>query len=197
MCPKQILIKSASKNFTELFVSELKNIPSIRFVYHKINGLYTVAIKCSGYYEIFSNTHSSSFYGSYIYLYTSVSLLLSELIMSFYEKTLIKRFLNLNYFYFQDEEQSQIANIASSLLDSSSPLELSKNLYLKRKEKLLSYLLENFRSRNYINIEAFTNFSTPNYMYDVEETIDRAVELFLSNISYIELIQFILENWLV
>ncbi len=197
MCPKQILIKSASKNFTELFVSELKNIPSIRFVYHKINGLYTVAIKCSRYYENFSNTHSSSFYGSYIYLYTSVSLLLSELIMSFYEKTLIKRFLSLNYFYFQDEEQSQIANIASSLLDSSSPLELSKNLYLKRKEKLLSYLLENFRSRNYINIEAFTNFSTPNYMYDVEETIDRAVELFLSNVSYIELIQFILENWLV
>lgn len=197
MCPKQILIKSDSKNFTELFVNELKNIPSVRFICHKINGFYTVTIKCSSYYKNFSNTYPSSFYGNYIYLYTSTSLLLSELIMSFYEKTLIKRFLSLNYFYFQNEEQSQIFNIASSLLDPCSPIELSKNLYSKRKEKLLSYLLENFRNRNYINIEAFTNFSVPNYMCDIEETIDRAVELFLSNISYIELIQFILENWLV
>lgn len=197
MYPKQIIIKSMSKPFVTLLKNELDDIPSIRFNYHKINGEYTISIKCCGYYKKFFNTYQSSFYGNYVYLYTSISLLLSKLIISFYEKTLVKRFINLNYFYFKTHEQNQILNIATYILDSNAPIELSKNLYVKRKEKLLSALLENFRNKNHINIDAFINFSAYEYSYEIECIVDKCVELFLSNVNYLELIEFILENWFI
>ncbi len=197
MYPKQIIIKSMSKPFMTLLKNELYDIPSIRFNYHKMNGEYILSIKCCGYYKKFFNTYPSSFYGNYVYLYTSISLLLSKLIISFYEKTLVKRFINLNYFYFKSYEQNQILNIGTYILDPNAPIELSKNLYIKRKEKLLSSLLENFRNKNYINIDAFINFSADEYLCEIESIVDKCVELFLSNLNYLELIEFLLENWFI
>lgn len=197
MFPKQIIIKSRSKNFSHLLKDELNAIPSIRYIHHKANGFYTTSIKCANYYKKINCTNDTSFYGSYIYLYTNVSLILSDIFMKHYERYLITRFIKMNYFYFTNEEQKQIFNISSSLLDPSSPIERNGNLYLSRKEILLNYLLENFRNKNHINVESFFNFSVPNYTRKVEDIIDTAVEIYSYDINYIELIKYILENWLI
>lgn len=196
MCPKQILIQSMSKNIINILNDELSHIPSIRFNYHKFNGIYTISIKCANYYQDFSNVASESFYGSYIYLYTNISLLLSAIIISYYESTIIKRIIKLNYFYFDIKEQNQIKNIAMSILDPDFPVEINRNLYMYRKETLLNSLLKNFRKANHINIESFVNFLSEPYMLELESTVDKAVELYLSDISYIELIKLILEGWI-
>lgn len=196
MCPKQIIIQSLSNDFLNILNEELLHLPSIRYNYWKANGLYTISIKCANYYQHFNKSSSDSFYGSYIYLYTSISLLISSLVITFFEKTLIKRFLNLYYFYFSDDDQIQIKNIASSILDPNFPIEINQTLYLFRKEAILNSLLKNFRKRNYINIDSFVNFSLESYMSEIESAVDKAVELHLANISYVELIQLLLDNLL-
>ena len=196
MNPKQILIQSISKNFLNLLNEELSHIPSIRYNYYKANGIYTISIKCANYYQRFSDITSESFYGSYIYLYTNLSLLLSALILSYYERNLIRRAIRLNYFYFENKEQEQIKNIASSILDPDFPIDINKNLYMYRKETILNALLKNFRKCNHINVEAFVNFSLTPYLLEIENTVDKSVELYLSDMSYMELIRLILNGWL-
>ena len=122
--------------------------------------------------------------------------MLSDLILNYYEEILIQRILKLNYFYFTKQEQSQITNIVSAFLDPNFPLKSNKDLYLYRKEILLNLLLKNFRKHNYIHIESFVNFMMPSYFLELEYVVDSAVEIFLSDIGYLDLIQFILQNWL-
>ncbi len=196
MFPKQILIKSTSKNFLNLLDKELKQLPSIRYFYRKINDYYTIVIKCGNYYEKINSVVSTSFYGSYIYLYTNISLLLSTLILNYYEQKLVHRILKTNYFYFTDADQKQIFNIASSFLDPQFPLKANEDLFLYRKQSLLNLLLRNFRNHNYINIESFVNFSVTPYYCELENIVDSSVELYVSDIGYLDLIQFILKNWL-
>ena len=197
MCPKQILIKSTSNIFLDILNNELKKIPSIRFFYYKANDIYTIVIKCSNYYNRFVHTDCASFYGSYIYLYTNISLLLSSLLIEHYESKLLRRAIKSNYFYFDNTKQTHIANITTSILDPNFPFEANRKLYLYRKEILLKLLLKNFRNKNYINVDAFINFSSEPYKAEVEAAVDKAVELYLLDINYTDLIKFILQNWLI
>lgn len=194
MCPKSFCIKTSSKEFIDLLDNQLSVIPSVRYIKKKINGEYSIIIKCFNYYNKFNNMTTYSFYGSYIYLYTNLSLLLSELFISFYEKILIKRIISMHYFYFSDLEQKQILNISLIMLDPEFNIPLNDNMYLYRKEKILNNLLINFRKQNYLNADAFVNFSIPYYIEDLEAIVDQAVQLYLTDKQYVNLIKLILQS---
>lgn len=196
MQPKLLCVRSMSKQFIDLFENELKNFKSIRYIRKKINGIYTIIIKCSNYYSKYTQNSQKSFYGSYIYLYTNISIILSELIISYYETLLSQRLIRAQYFYFNLKEREQILNITKSMLDPSFPLTSNKELYLKRKEKLLCTLLKHFRKTNRLEIDAFINFSSNLYTLLLEDTINTSVDLFLLDKKYFDLITFILHNLL-
>jgi hypothetical protein len=196
MQPKSLCVRSMSEKFIDVFEEELKKINSIRYVRRKINGLHTVIIKCSNYYNAFTNENQKSFYGSYIYLYTNISIILSELIISFYETLLSERLIRAQYFYFNSKDREQILNITKSMLDPTFPLTSNKNMYLDRKEKLLCGLLKHFRKTNRLEIDAFVNFASGLYTVELEETINTSVDLFLLDKNYYDIITFILQNLL-
>ena len=79
--PKSIIIKSNTSKLIEQLVNELSQYPNIRFFKRKINGEETLVIKCFNYYNNLAKENYKNFYGNYIYLYTCVSLLLSDLIL--------------------------------------------------------------------------------------------------------------------
>lgn len=194
MKPKSIIIKSNTKQIIKQLVDELSLYPNIRFFSKKINGEYTVVIKCFNYYNMLSIENEKNFYGNYIYLYTCLSLILSDLIISNYEGILVNRILRYNYFYFGKLKLKRILNIVNLILNPDSPLENSHEFLLFRKQIILSVLLKNFRKTNYIHIDSFINFSLNQYYEFLEEIVYDIIQLFLSNLVSIEHLNFVIKN---
>lgn len=192
--PKSIIIKSNTHNIIEQLVNELYQYPNIRFFKRRINGEETLVIKCFNYYNNLAIENQKNFYGNYIYLYTCLSLLISDLIIETYENTLVKRILNYNYFYFGKPIQNKVLNIINLILDSNSPIENSKEFFLYRKQIILSKLLHNFRKTNYLHLDSFMNFSLASYTEFLEEVIDTIIQLFLSNSTSLEYLNFVIKN---
>ena len=101
MHPKSIIIKTLNNCLYQKLVNELYRYPSIRFIHKKINGEHTIVVKCFNYYDKNKIENANNFYGNYIYLYTCLSLILTDLIISNYENIFINRILQYNYFYFK------------------------------------------------------------------------------------------------
>ena len=159
MQPKSIIIKSNTINLIKQLVNELSAYPSIRFFCKKINGEKTIIIKCFNYYDASKKENSKNFYGNYVYLYTCISLILTDLIILNYENIFINRILHFNYFYYDKSKLKKIFNIINLILNPNSPLENSQELLLYRKQIILAELLKNFHRKNYIQIDGFINFS--------------------------------------
>lgn len=198
---KKIIIKTLNKQLNTDFCKLLSNYPKIRFFNKKINGVFITVIKCHNYYSslyLFSNLKendiSKNIYGNYIYLYTNISLILSELIINYFEKIIVSRLIDTYYFYFSNSEIKKIKNISSILLDPNFPSDNSRKLYLYKKELILNKLLLNFRKQNYLTIEAFVNFSLDNYYFFLDDIIEKAAHIYFSNSNHSDLINFILNN---
>ena len=173
MQPKFIIIKIHSKTFYKLLVSELINYKKIKYFCKKINGVYTVVLKCQNYYDNILNNSITNIYLSYIYLYTSISLILSELIIKYYEQKFTRQILASKYAYLSSYEISKISNITHAILDSNYPTIESKKLYLYRKDLILNKLLLNFRNQNYIYIDFFAYFKLNDYHEHLENIIEK------------------------
>ena len=175
-------------------VAELSEYPNIRFLFRKINGENTLVIKCYNYYDKFAKESKKNFYGNYIYLYTCISLLLADLIISNYEWLLVNRILRYNYFYFGKDKLKKISNIISLILNPNSPLENAGEFLLYRKQIILSKILKNFRKTNFLHIDSFINFSLKEYEEFLEEVIYDTIRLYLSNLVSIEHLNFVIKN---
>ena len=194
MKPKSIIIKSNTSNLITQLKKELTSYPSIRFINKKINGESTIVIKCFNYYNSSKKENDKNFYGNYIYLYTCISLILTDLIIINYENIFLNRILHFNYFYFEKSKLKKIFNIANLILSPNSPLENSHELLLYRKQIILSELLKHFHKKNYIQIDGFINFSLSNYNNFLEEVIDIIIQLSISNIISIDHLNFVIKN---
>lgn len=174
MQPKFIIIKIHSKNFYNMIVSELTNYNKIKFFSKKINGIYTIVIKCQHYYKmLLKNKYKNNIYLSYIYLYTSISMILSELIIRYFESSITHQILYSRYWYLPSYEISKVSNILHAVLDSNFPSIESKKLYLYRKDLILNKLLLNFRNRNYIYADYFAYFKLTDYYNHLENIIEK------------------------
>lgn len=173
MQPKFIILKIQSKTFYKLLVRELTNYNRIKFFGRKINGTYTVVLKCQGFYDAILDTSISNIYLSYIYLYTSISLILSDLIIKYYEQKITRQILYSKYSYLSPYEMSKISNITHAVLDSNYPSIDSKKLYLYRKDLILTKLLSNFRNQNYIYTDFFAYFKLNDYHEHLENVIQK------------------------
>lgn len=192
MSPKCIVIKSQTEDFYYALIYKLKDFKNIRFFYRKTNGFYTIVIKCHNYYCQDSLLDESKFYGSYIFLYSIVSIILSELLIIYHEDIISKRIIfnkkrrNFNY--------KKLSSISALLLDEHSPLEFSKTLYRKRKKHLINTLLQNFRKRNFIFTDNFIDFCAKDYLKELESTIDASIEILQNKPLYDYMMSFVFTN---
>lgn len=181
MTAKSIIIKTHSKELYKLLISKLISVKSIKFFSKKINNVYACVIKCNNYYSRVNFAVQESFYRNYIFLYSTLSLILSEILIEYFEQYIAKRFINSQYFYFPKNTLTQLTNLSSLVLSEYSTDYSVNELYLVRKEILLRELLNNFQKRNYLLLESFINFSSPNYHEILEYILSTSIELILSN----------------
>lgn len=204
MSSKCIIIKSQSKDFFNALIYKIKEIKNIRFFTFHINGFYTLVIKCHNYYNSNSVLDDSKLYGSYIFLYSLVSIILSELFLSYYEHIVSTRIISakckINKKHrdlrsFTDSKSeldfNKLSSISSLLLDENSPLEFSNVLYKKRKSLLLDSILKNFRNKNYIYADYFIDFNSPNYIKELDKIINTSIEILGNKPLYNYVMQFI------
>lgn len=117
---------------------------------------------------------------------------LSELILAQWEKQLLNDIIRENYYYFNEEERNTIYSYALGYVNHCDPGFTEGSLYqIKRKSKILQKMLEFFRNNNDINIEGFIRFRLKDYITELQEAADRAVDDFLMEREYKEFIQLL------
>lgn len=189
MNPRAILIKSQNKEFIHTLLFKLKEMKQIRFFHFKCNGFYTITIQCYNYYDRELIFHENQLYGNYIFLYSILSILLSDLLLLHYEHRITHRMLHLKDF--TPKELSKLSSISALLLDEESPFEFSKVLYTKRKQIVLTTLLHHFRKHNYIFVDHFLDFNAGDYKTELSKIIEASLEILKDNALYHYMMRFI------
>jgi len=99
--------------------------------------------------------------------YDKISSILTDTIIYFYQRKLLKRILEYNYFYFNSLEKKKIIEFAMSFIESDIITEES------------------------IVLEGFVNFRLSNYMKNLDYIIDIAVNKFITDKEYLEFVNML------
>lgn len=115
-----------------------------------------------------------------------LSEILSKCILKFYEKNIVKRIINRDFFYFNDEEKKYIINNCDELLTTNETEE-----YYIRKTKIQECLIEYIEDNKFFILDGFVNFRLFEYTYLIEEIVDVAVNKFIIDREYKEFIKLL------
>lgn len=115
-----------------------------------------------------------------------VSEILSNCIIKFYENNIVKRLINRDYFYFENNEKNIIYENCIEILNSIE----TKDFYL-RKEKIFSALLEYISGNKYFILDGFVNFRLFEYISLLGEALDMAVNKYIIDKEYKEFVELL------
>lgn len=119
-----------------------------------------------------------------------ISNILTECIIKFYEKNIIKRIINTDFCYFDSMEKSIIYENCLEVLD----LKDTKD-FMNRKEKIFSCLYEYINENKFFILDGFVNFRLFEYTSLLGECVDMAVNKFIIDKEYKEFIA-LLQNYI-
>lgn len=124
--------------------------------------------------------------GDNIYeFYNSLSDLLTNTIIEFYEKKILNYLFNINYFYFSFEDKQIILNDCF--------INLSNIYNLERKQLLFVPLLKYIITSKSLVLDGFVNFRLSDYNNFLEDLIDENINSFLINKEYSAFISLLKE----
>lgn len=120
-----------------------------------------------------------------------ISYALADHIIRQYEEKLLSRIINSNYCYFTNGEKKEILQFALRSIHNEEKNFL-KELYGKRRRNLIVHkLMEYLESSSSIILDGFVNFRLKDYVKDLEELVDKAVDDFLMDREYKEFIRLL------
>ncbi len=117
--------------------------------------------------------------------YKSFSFHMSNLIIYFYESTLIKKILKRNYFYFSDFELESILKNCKLILENEDSNHKNDLIYLS----VFDYVTNN----SYMNLDGFVQFRLKDYLEVLDYVVDLAVNNFIINREYLKFIELLQE----
>ena len=117
---------------------------------------------------------------------------LSDIIINHWEPKLLKRIIKENYFYFNKVEQKRIYEFAQDILNFNVLSGKRDVLYqIKRKAFILHKIKEYLLNNNVIILDGFVNFRLKEYMDQLEESVDKAIDEYLMDKEYREFIKLL------
>jgi len=169
--------------------NELKQLENkINYTINEVNRDGSTSIICSikdG--KFFSDKSSNSFKT----LKMVVSNALGNYIISQYEDKLIARIINSNYCYFNSAEKKEILAKALDIISNEDKKLYSSLFQIRRRNIIIRKLKDYFDNSNSLILEGFINFRLKEYMKDLEEIVDKAVDDFLMEREYREFIRLL------
>lgn len=172
---KSYCIKTNNLQILDYLQEKFSNIPLSDIYYSKNN------------FRIYSNIIIHYKGTNSIGFINSLSDILTECILNFYEASIISRLINYNYFYFEQFEKNLIKQICLDTIKSDY------NSYENGKEyiwiSVFNYLLEP-NIKNFI-IEGFVNFRIADYFSYLDTIVDLAVNKYIIDKEYNDFINLL------
>lgn len=125
------------------------------------------------------------------YFLGEVSNIISDLIITFYEKKLISRLININYFYFLDYEKKDIINICQDIIASKEFNYNNCEMAICKKDSVKQAIFNYLMSNHSIVLEGFINFRLNDYLSILDYIVDSAVNKFIVEREYDQLIKLL------
>lgn len=124
-------------------------------------------------------------------LILSISNGLADYIIKEYEEKLILRIINSNYCYFNSIEKKEILRLALLIIKNDDKNFLNSLFQIRRRNIIIKKLVDYFESSNKVILDGFVNFRLKDYIKDLEEIVDKAVDEFLTEREYKEFIRLL------
>lgn len=116
----------------------------------------------------------------------------SDLILSNWERALLLDIVRQNYYYFTADEQHMIFQIALSQLNHGGETNDETFVeYLSRKSLILQKLLDYLQSNDRLIIEGFIKFRLKDYLQELYSVADKAVDDYMLEKEYKEFIKLL------
>ncbi len=128
---------------------------------------------------------------SYKILKTYISNALADYIIRQYEERLITRIINSNFCYFNAAEKREILTRALNVIRNEDKTFINSLFQIRRRNVIVRRLMDYFDNSNSIILDGFVNFRLKDYIKDLEEVVDKAVDDFLMDREYREFIRLL------
>ncbi|HYE84055.1 MAG TPA: putative sporulation protein YtxC [Clostridia bacterium] len=116
---------------------------------------------------------------------------LTEVIIEHYEMRLLRKIAKANFFYLNDRERASVMDNACKLLRDERQPQPEGFYRATRRNRIMRSILEYLDAENEFNIEGFINFRLNLYINELNETIERALEIFVAEREYNEFIKLL------
>ncbi len=120
-----------------------------------------------------------------------ISRIITDTILNFWESKLVKKILKDNYFYLNEKEREEISKTAQKLLHEEKGMLPGGFYRITRRNKVMRDVLDYLSSNENINIDGFVNFRLHPYIKELSETVERAIEMFITEREYNEFIKLL------
>ena len=117
---------------------------------------------------------------------------ISDLILGYWEGYIIKKIILESYYYLGEEERNSIFNYTLEFTNYTGEFINEDDFQrLRRKTKILNKLLEYLKHNDRINIDGFIKFRLKDYMEELYDMVEKAVDEFMMEREYKEFIQLL------
>ena len=120
-----------------------------------------------------------------------VSNALADHVIQQYEEKLLNRIINSNYGYFNSSEKKEILRISLKIIRNDDKVFFNTLFQIRRRNLIIKKLMEYFESSSSIILDGFVNFRLKDYIKELEDIIDNAVDDFLVEREYKEFIRLL------
>ncbi len=117
---------------------------------------------------------------------------ISNIIIDFWEMKILRKIVDSNYYYFSPQERERILAFAGKTLGAEENYKGEGCIYrLSRKARVLQKILDYLDCNSKIIIDGFVRFRMRDYIAELEDAVDRAVEEYLMEREYNEFIKLL------
>ncbi len=120
-----------------------------------------------------------------------VSNALADHVIEQYEEKLLNRIINSNYGYFTSAEKKEILRISLKIIRNDDKVFFNTLFQIRRRNLIIKKLMEYFEGSSSIILDGFVNFRLKEYIKELEDVIDNAVDDFLVEREYKEFIRLL------
>jgi len=120
-----------------------------------------------------------------------ISNALADFIIQEYEEKLLSRIINTNYCYFSTGEKKNILELSLRIVKNEDKNLVNSLFQVHRRNVIVRRLIEYLENSESIILEGFVNFRLKDYMKDLEEVVEKAVDDFLMEREYNEFIKLL------
>lgn len=183
-------IKNSDCQIKNYIISELESIKTIDFdlIHDNYMAGDTFFIECSLREGLFAKIKENKAYDELIY---NLAIIISDVIINNYETKLIKKIIKDFCVYLTDYEKAHIYELADKLIKKEDNADDRIFYKQSRKNRIIKKIMNYLKTENIIIIDGFVKFRLNEYMKELYDVVEKAVEEYITEREYNEFIKLL------